>query len=167
MKRLTWITAAVSILILLVGLISLMKKDPEKDAAPAERFMAYDDGTILDTATGLMWAAKDNGSAATWQTAKAYCENYEGGGYTDWRMPAVEELASLYDKYGPGYRPECAVYDWKVFLAGKIHLTGGSAWASKDYGKEAECFMFDYGCRSRMFKSVNFIMRALPVRDAV
>jgi len=44
------------------------------------RFIAYDDGTVLDTKTNLMWAAKDNGSNINWQGAKSYCENYRGGG---------------------------------------------------------------------------------------
>jgi hypothetical protein len=129
------------------------------------RFIVNDNGTVSDTATGLMWAAHDNGVSTTWKEAKEYCENYHGGGYTDWRMPTVDELAGIYDKNEAGYRPECAVYDWKVFITEKIHLSGCSPWASGDHGAEAECFMFDYGKKSLMFKSVNFIMRALPVRD--
>jgi hypothetical protein len=45
------------------------------------RFIAYDDGTVLDTKTKLMWAARDNGSNINWANAKSYCENYRGGGY--------------------------------------------------------------------------------------
>ena len=56
---------------------------------------------VLDTQTGLMWADKDNGSSVTWQEAKAYCENYRGGEYTDWRMPTIEELKGLYDSSNP------------------------------------------------------------------
>ena len=52
------------------------------------RFIAYNNGTVSDTQTGLMWAAKDNGSNINWVNAKSYCENYRGGGYSDWRMPA-------------------------------------------------------------------------------
>jgi hypothetical protein len=61
------------------------------------RFIAYNDGTVLDTITNLMWAAKDNGSNINWADAKNYCEDYRGGGYTDWRMPTQDELAGLYD----------------------------------------------------------------------
>jgi hypothetical protein len=61
------------------------------------RFIAYDNGTVLDTRTNLMWAAKDNGSDINWHNAKSYCENYRGGGYSDWRMPTPDELAGLYD----------------------------------------------------------------------
>jgi hypothetical protein len=68
------------------------------------RFIAHDDGTVLDTRTNLMWAAKDNGSNINWANAKSYCENYRGGGYTDRRMPTQDELAGLYDagKTRPG-----------------------------------------------------------------
>jgi hypothetical protein len=45
------------------------------------RFIAYDNGTVLDTKTSLMWAAKDNGRDTTWESGKSYCENYRGGGY--------------------------------------------------------------------------------------
>jgi hypothetical protein len=58
------------------------------------RFIAYDNGTVLDTSTNLMWAAKDNGSNINWADAES---NYRGGGYTDWRMPTQDELAGLYD----------------------------------------------------------------------
>jgi hypothetical protein len=33
------------------------------------RFIAYDDGTVLDTRTGLMWAAQDNGRNIEWADA--------------------------------------------------------------------------------------------------
>jgi len=62
------------------------------------RFIAYDNGTVLDTSTNLMWAAKDNGADINWRNAKTYCENYRGGGYSDWRMPVQDELAELYDQ---------------------------------------------------------------------
>jgi hypothetical protein len=165
MKRLKWITGIMAALLFIGGAVSFIGHNTKDHELLDDRFITYNNGTVLDTSTGLMWAASDNGSAAAWKEAKEYCENHNAGGYTDWRMPTVEELKSLYDGNEPGYRPECAVYDWKVYLTDKIHLSGASPWASADHGAEAECFMFDYGCRSRMFKSVNFIMRALPVRN--
>lgn len=166
MRRLKLLSRIAATLILMGGTACFMGRDAGGHKPPGDRFVSYDNGTVLDRDTGLMWPARDNGAAATWGEAKEYCESCRAGGYTDWRMPTVEELKSLYDENEPGYRPECAVYDWMVHLTGKIHLSGGSAWSSADQGVEAGCFMFDYGCRSRMFKSVNFIMRALPVRSA-
>jgi len=44
-----------------------------------------------------LWAAKDNGDLINWPNALSYCQNYSGGGYTDWRMPTLAELSSLYN----------------------------------------------------------------------
>jgi hypothetical protein len=169
MKRTLLIIGIAALFIILAVTIAFIKSSKETDNSISEekRFISNPDGTVLDTRTGLMWAAHDNGGAATWKEAKKYCENYAGGGYKDWRMPTVEELRTLYDKHEPGYRPECAVYDWKVYLTAKIHLSGGSAWTPEDHGSEAECLLFDYGRPTRMFKSVNYIMRALPVRSGI
>ncbi len=61
------------------------------------RFVANGDGTVLDQKSGLMWAAQDNGEDVNRQGAERYCERYRGGGYEEWRMPTVDELAGLYD----------------------------------------------------------------------
>jgi hypothetical protein len=167
MKHTLYIIAiTVTIITLAVTIVVINgTREAPNPFADETRFTSNNNSTVLDTRTGLMWAAHDNGAPATWQDAKKYCGEYAGGGYKDWRMPTVEELKTLYDKNEPGYRPECAVYDWKVFLTARINLSGGGVWTSEDRGYEAECLLFDYGCRTRMFKSVNYIMRALPVRQ--
>lgn len=58
------------------------------------------DGTLTDTATGLMWTQNDSGTGFTWQNALAWvelknAENYLG--YRDWRLPDVKELQSIVD----------------------------------------------------------------------
>jgi hypothetical protein len=83
------------------------------------RFIAYDNGTVLDTKTSLMWAAKDNGSDINWIDANLYCDNYRGGGYTDWRTPTQDELAGLYDM-AKTYKSDCGV---TVHLTELIRLT--------------------------------------------
>jgi hypothetical protein len=76
------------------------RQEIEKAALEAKndsRFIDNGNGTVTDTKTGLVWAARDNGNNIKWADAKSYCENYHGGGYTDWRMPTQDELAGLYD----------------------------------------------------------------------
>jgi sulfatase modifying factor 1 len=124
-----------------------------------DRFNAYRDGTVLDTRTNLMWAAKDNGSNINWPDAKRYCENYRGGGYKDWRMPTMDELAGLYDKLVSGNKP--------YFLTPHITLTGSSPWASESRGSDAANFHFNFGERSWHPRSDTFGHRALPVRMSV
>ena len=70
-----------------------------KETARDGRFIAYANGTVLDTKTNLVWAATDAGiSHEYFSYAKTYCEQYNRGGFTDWRMPTLDELESLYDE---------------------------------------------------------------------
>jgi hypothetical protein len=64
-------------------------------AIASDRFVDHDYGTVTDTKTGLMWAAKDNENLLNWQTARSDCQNCNGGGYTDWRIPTLTEISSL------------------------------------------------------------------------
>jgi hypothetical protein len=55
------------------------------------------DGTVTDTATGLMWQQDLSTTSRTWATALDYCNALVLGGYTDWRSPNIKELLSLMD----------------------------------------------------------------------
>ena len=122
-------------------------------------FIATGTGVVIDTRTGLMWAAKDKGKGISWDDAKLYCENYQGGGYSDWRMPTQDELASLYDpdKKNPhGYR-----------VTKLIHITACCPWASETRGSKAAYFTFySDGVRVWGLQSDSLDSRALPVRDS-
>jgi hypothetical protein len=54
-------------------------------------------GTICDNATGLMWMQDDSGQGMNWPDALTYAENFQFGGYSDWRLPDVKELQSIVD----------------------------------------------------------------------
>lgn len=62
------------------------------------------DGTITDNRTGLMWvkdgnsAGCNNGGILSWYEAASFCENLDYAGYTDWRLPSIDELKSIVDK---------------------------------------------------------------------
>lgn len=60
------------------------------------------DVIVTDTETGLIWQ-KTYVSGKTWQQALSYCESLTYAGYSDWRLPNKNELASLinYKKYNP------------------------------------------------------------------
>ena len=62
------------------------------------RFIAYDNGTVKDTKTGLMWAAKDGGKDIEEAGLESYFNNYRAGGYDDWRIPTIDELEEIYDE---------------------------------------------------------------------
>jgi hypothetical protein len=66
-------------------------------------FIDVGDGTVLDAATGLMWASAHAEALMTWEDALAFAdqmntENYLG--YNDWRLPDVRELQSIVDYTG-------------------------------------------------------------------
>ena len=126
------------------------------------RFIAKGNGTVLDTKTGLMWAARDNGSDIKWLKAKSYCENYRGGGYTGWRMPTREELAGLYDA-NKSQKVECSGLTVHV-ATDLIHLTCLWSWASERRGSSAADFDFMDGKWGWYHKLIHYKCRVLPVR---
>jgi len=128
------------------------------------RFIAYKNGTVLDTKTNLMWAAKNNGANINWQEAKNYCDNYSGGGYTDWRMPSQDELAGLYDA-GRSQEAECQSSYQNHVVTDLIHLTCFAHWASETRGSEAARFDFGVGNRAWVRQSYGDYFRVLPVRS--
>ncbi|MCX5830165.1 MAG: DUF1566 domain-containing protein [Deltaproteobacteria bacterium] len=147
------------------GTILAMAKLPPQPAAVETardvKFIAYDDGTVLDTRTGLMWAAKDNGSNIKWADARSYCKNYRGGGYTDWRMPTQDELAGLFDE---GENQPC---NGRCHITPLIDLTDSFLWASEKRGADVAFFSFTFGGRYWSKQSSDEIttIRALPVRS--
>lgn len=121
-------------------------------ASPTFRFILAN-GVVSDLRTGLQWAAKDNGRYINWHDARAYCQNYSGGGHTDWRMPTVSELAGLY-KAGIRYKK-----------GDIINITGFCPWASETRGSEAAYFSFTGGHQYWYRQSYSTSHRALPVRS--
>ena len=60
--------------------------------------IANKDGTVTDKATGLMWQRGGSLKSVDNKSAKKYVKQLNRqrfAGYSDWRMPTVEELASL------------------------------------------------------------------------
>ncbi|MFQ5483124.1 MAG: DUF1566 domain-containing protein, partial [Nitrospinaceae bacterium] len=76
----------------------------EEHRSADKRFIDHGDQTITDTRSGLMWQKTDSylhtGHWLNWEEAFAYVLtlNEDGfGGHYDWRMPALEELKTLYE----------------------------------------------------------------------
>ncbi len=149
--------------------------------AVEKRFIDNGDGTITDTQTGLMWAKNSSPGDLTWQDAETYCKtppiaSYK---YTDWPMPTIEELKTLYRKDFEGYEADCGL---KVRIDPIFEVTCVWIWSSdlpetpsfsKD-GKERKvrsvmAYVFDLGrgykYADRMVKKKS--KRALPVRGTM
>jgi Protein of unknown function (DUF1566)/TIR domain len=55
------------------------------------------EGIYFDSETQLMWTIKDNGKDVNWHDANKYAQKLRLGGYSDWRLPTIDELEKLYD----------------------------------------------------------------------
>lgn len=82
--------------------------------APDSRYTDHGDGTVTDTATGLMWRQCPEGLSGsycgtgsvqlfTWRGGLQQAEAATSAGHGDWRLPNVKELSSLVDRhcFGP------------------------------------------------------------------
>lgn len=56
-----------------------------------------EDGVVLDNVTQLMWEDRITAAAYSWEEAIEFCEEYEFGGFDDWRMPTRIEITSVLD----------------------------------------------------------------------
>jgi rod shape-determining protein MreB len=109
---------------------------------------SYSAGTWTDPATGLMWAARDNGADVNWNGATSYCAYLSLAGYSHWRLPSIGELEGIYDPRNTarmilaGGRP----YDYHI--KGGIILTGWHWSATQDASSgKAWTFLFNNGVR--------------------
>ncbi len=71
-----------------------------------ERFISKTldgDDVVIDKATGLMWPKDFNGSGANsgntanWNASIDYCNSLSFAGFSDWRLPNINELISIWD----------------------------------------------------------------------
>ncbi|MBN1106534.1 MAG: DUF1566 domain-containing protein [Deltaproteobacteria bacterium] len=123
-----------------------------KEVGRDGKYVAYGNGIVRDTKTGLEWVAGPN-KDTTWDEAKAWVEslNVAGGG---WRMPTVHDLERLYTK-GEGSRN----------MTPLLKTTGWWVWAGdlKD-SSEAWAYHFSGGWHSIGRYGSN-VCRAFAVRS--
>ena len=118
-----------------------------------DRFVVAN-GTVKDSVTGLMWAAKDSPFDIDWNDARRYCKAYTGGGFTDWRMPTWDELSKL---YAAGIRKRNA--SPKVIIDISLYV-----WAIETHNSSAAVLVFTDGVQLWNVRTSSAYSRALPVR---
>lgn len=108
MKKFNLLGAVCACLLLLITASANAVPSPDKSLfvppawskilSPDVRFvLALDDEAVLDKETGLVWEKSPVETHMTWYAAVEYCTKKELGGRLGWRLPTVEELASLVD----------------------------------------------------------------------
>jgi hypothetical protein len=106
---------------------------------------------VLDRETGLIWERSPSTSTTYWQSAELHCNQLITGGRLGWRLPTLQELASLVDPIvafpGPtlpaghpfltvqssGYF-SATTYAFNASLAWGIEFAGGSVGNAFDKG---------------------------------
>jgi hypothetical protein len=126
--------------------------------------------TWTDPATKLMWAKETNSSDVTWNQAKDYCANLRLAGYSNWRLPTIDELESIYDKTQDvdGRHVKGDIRFNCVIRQGAHCRDGWSAWSNSTGNASGEAWDFDFGfthgTRNSFRLGYNNDERALCVR---
>ncbi|MEA3642941.1 MAG: DUF1566 domain-containing protein [Lamprobacter sp.] len=105
-------------------------RDSILSSTPDDRFDVNSDGTVSDTATGLMWKRCAEGQAGTdctgshtnytWQKALEHAQQTSFANYDDWRLPNINELQSIIEQrcFFPAINltvfPNTTTYTWSA-----------------------------------------------------
>ena len=102
-------------------------------------FFKYDNDTALDTRTRLMWMTKDyrlieDKGLQSWEEALQWASKMNAqqyGGYSDWRVPTIQEYKAIYDRSEPVKSYRQRSLGWPLAFA-----SGGGEvyWTSEDLG---------------------------------
>lgn len=142
------------------GKDSLARVRCVRGGSSSRTYVDNGDGTVTDTATGLMWQQADDGLDKNWQEALFYCETLDFAGKTDWRLPDIRELQSIVDEtlYNPAINP--------IF-----NCLGGAYWSASSHvyspdssPEEAWHVFIRVGNSISNSKTHSFFWRALCVR---
>ena len=81
-------------------------------------FRSIDTELVMDYQNGLMWSMVDYIRERNWKDAFAECEKSTAGGFSDWRLPNINELSSIlnFEKSDPAsdfpYPEDMSLYFW-------------------------------------------------------
>lgn len=81
----------------------------DKQINSPRRFKVLSDfggAAVLDKETGLVWEQSPDTTTRTWLNAQSYCNVSTVGGRLGWRLPTLQDLASLVDPNNPGGNPD-------------------------------------------------------------
>jgi len=95
--------------------------------------------TWQDGETGLTWTVKDNGEDVSWREATNYCGTLDLDGVTDWRLPTIDELKTIFDKN----------QEKRYKTKGPIELEMPTVWSSEtNKAGDVWSLNFSYGGKS-------------------
>jgi hypothetical protein len=133
-------------------------------------------GYWLDPSTRLVWTGTDNGKDVNRYQATNYCRDLDYKGYSNWRLPTIDELESIYEPGArtqrklPHYPSQEPAVPVALNIKGNLSVTGDS-WSSSDINTEPSypskygwSFNFNQGSRIQDELTSASGKRALCVR---
>ena len=108
----------------------------EKEVGRDGVYVAYANGIVKDTKTGLEWKAGPD-KDTDWNEARSWVQNLnlDGGG---WRMPTTDELKTLYKK-GAGFQN----------MTPLLKTTGFYVWSGEPKGSSDASYLRVFAVRSQ------------------
>lgn len=155
-KKRLFMSSIACIVIIILLVVSCGDNTKTTEAVGKNRFIAYNNGVVKDTKTGLEWYAGPDESTS-WDGAKRWVESLNddevaGGG---WRMPTKEELKTLYQE-GVGARN----------MTPLLKTTGQLVWSGKTEGSVfAWDFNFSTGSEGWANRGYSYDKRGFAVRS--
>jgi len=105
---------------------------------PDPRFVV-NGNCVADNLTSLMWVKSPGSTSMTWTGAVSLANGLDLCGYTDWRMPNINELKSLvhsgYNEELCGGSPCLFMKDW-LNSKGFSNVTSYYYWSSTTYAED-------------------------------
>jgi hypothetical protein len=101
-KKLVHVVSLVATILLLLRGAAFAARIPDTGDPnePICNLRAYTDlgnGIISDDVTGLLWQKETAPDTYNWRGAHDYCSTLTLGGFSDWRLPTIQELSTLVD----------------------------------------------------------------------
>jgi hypothetical protein len=88
---------------------------------------------ITDTSTGLMWDRMPDKIEYTYAQAIDYAKQSELGGYTDWRLPTIDEFVDIHNLYHDGRM---------AILQSEFCTFSGKFWTQTTVDRRSEHFKY-------------------------
>ena len=136
--------------------------------AQDEVFVLLSGNVVIDKKRRLMWARADNGTKIGIDEAKAYVKAFALAGFTDWRIPDIQELETLMVKNSSNSTQPTQGCGGDYEIHPFFQLTCCCPWALQDAGTRPAAYPFIRKVSSGSMwhhKSSTLGNRILPVRD--
>lgn len=129
-------------------------------APGSSRFEAFNDGTVRDNHTQLIWAGKDNGGDIDWASAHGHCQAMGAG----WELPDTDELLAL--QSADEAKGQDCIGKLTCRITPLIELTGLTPWSSEANGPDQAWYVYLGDGRKYAYRSASTKgKRALCVRQ--